>query len=206
MGLRGTLYIISAPSGGGKTSLVNALVNQIPQMKISISHTTRPARPHEEEGVHYFFVDEPSFNTLQEKGQFLESAKVFNYFYGTSKETIERQLEAGFDILLDIDWQGARQIKAQMECVQIFIVPPSREALLERLRNRKQDSETIISERMRQANREIAHFEEYDFLIINDTFELALADLVAIVKSQRLRVSYQKDRFKQMLSTLIQEA
>jgi guanylate kinase len=203
MNVRGTLFIVSAPSGGGKTSLVNALTEQYPMVKISVSHTTRPTRAGEVEGKHYFFVDEDTFQTHAQQGNFLEFAKVFNHSYGTSKAMVQRELEAGFDVVLDIDWQGARQIKAQMECVQIFVIPPSREVLLARLRERKQDSEAIIAQRMIQASHEISHYKEYDYLIVNDNFEHALEDLKAIVQAHRLMVEKQKQQHGALLNDLL---
>jgi len=201
--IRGTLFILSAPSGGGKTSLVNALLRQLPHLEMSISHTTRLPRGEEKEGEHYFFIDEPRFKAYQAQGLFLESAKVFNHWYGTSKAAVLQQLEAGKDVLLDIDWQGARSVKAEMPCVSIFILPPSREVLLARLQNRKRDSEQMITERMNQASDEMSHYTEYDFLIINNDFETAVADLVAIVKTERLKTAQQKQRVAPLIHSLL---
>lgn len=199
----GTLFIISAPSGGGKTSLVNALLQQMQGLTVSISHTTREPRLGEIEGKNYFFVDETTFENYQQKGIFLEHAKVFNYWYGTSKTWVLEQLKSGLDVILEIDWQGARRIKEQMECVNIFIVPPSRDILLTRLQDRRQDSEEVIEQRMAQASHEISHYSEYDYVIINDNFESALADLAAIVRSQRLTIARQKQVYEQIFASLI---
>ncbi|MBS0286546.1 MAG: guanylate kinase [Proteobacteria bacterium] len=197
----GTLFIISAPSGGGKTSLVAALLEKLSHVKVSVSHTTRAPRMGEVDGVNYFFVSEAQFKKYQQNDYFLESANVFNNFYGTSKEWVLKELEAGRDVILEIDWQGANHVKAQMECVSIFIVPPSKEALLERLMARKQDSDEVIASRMSKASAEISHCHEYDYLVVNDNFELALEDLVNIFKAQRLRTARQKIRYKDLLET-----
>lgn len=185
--MKGTLYVISAPSGGGKTSLVNTLVQDVPDLCVSISHTTRAPRVGERDGVNYFFVDETTFFTHQQQGHFLEYAKVYQHFYGTSKQWVITQLGAGKDVILEIDWQGARSIKAQLPCVTIFILPPSVESLAQRLRDRGQDDEIIIQNRMAKASDEISHSVEYDYQIVNDRFEPALRDLYTIVRANRLR-------------------
>lgn len=203
MTVKGTLYVISAPSGGGKTSLVNALIAQTPGIRISVSHTTRAPRVGETEGKNYFFVDEKAFTQHQQAGLFLEHAKVFQHWYGTSSAWVMEQLAAGTDVILEIDWQGARKIKEQMECVCIFIIPPSRDVLLTRLETRKQDSQEIIASRMLQASNEISHYIEYDFMVVNDNFEEALQDLSAIIKAMRLKVASQKQRYQDILASLI---
>jgi guanylate kinase len=203
MSVRGTLYIVSAPSGGGKTSLVNALAAACTGITLSVSHTTRPPRKGEVEGRHYFFVSDTFFQEAIQQNHFLEHAKVFNYFYGTSKTAVQNALEQGSDVFLDIDWQGARQIKAQMECVEIFVIPPSVEVLMERLQNRRQDSKAIIAERMKQASYEISHYNEYDYLIVNDSFAQALEDLKSIVKAQRLAIEHQKQIHASLLKELL---
>jgi len=203
MNAQGTLYIISAPSGGGKTSLVNAMLAELQNITVSISHTTRAPRVGEIEGKNYFFVDEPTFNEYQQSGIFLEHAKVFNNWYGTSKTWVMEQLAHGHDVILEIDWQGARNVKAQMNCISIFILPPSREILLKRLVNRSQDSEAIIEARMEQASQEISHFGEYDYVVVNDDFNMALADLMAIINANRLTVDKQQARFGSLLASLI---
>ena len=177
------LYVVSAPSGGGKTSLVNALLERDPHVALSVSHTTRPPRPGERDGVHYYFVDEAAFEALAADGAFLEHARVFDHRYGTGRESVERQLADGLDVLLDIDWQGARQIRASFPAARtIFILPPSLNELRRRLVGRGQDSETVIARRMRAARDEISHAGEFDFLIVNDDFEEALADLHAVIR------------------------
>ncbi len=203
MNAKGTLYIISAPSGGGKTSLVNAMLADMDNLTVSISHTTRAPRVGEIEGKNYFFVDEPTFVEHQQAGIFLEHAKVFNHWYGTSKTWALEQLAKSTDVILEIDWQGARKVKEQMECVSIFILPPSRDILLSRLINRSQDSEAIIAARMEQASQEISHYGEYDYVVVNDDFNLALADLKSIINANRLVSSKQEVRFASLLASLI---
>jgi guanylate kinase len=203
MNAKGTLYIISAPSGGGKTSLVNAMLADMENLTVSISHTTRAPRVGEIEGKNYFFVDEPTFSQHQQEGIFLEHAKVFNHWYGTSKTWALEQLAKGTDVILEIDWQGARKVKEQMDCISIFILPPSREILLNRLINRSQDSEAIIAARMEQASQEISHYGEYDYVVVNDDFNLALADLMAIIHANRLVSSKQEARYATLLASLI---
>ena len=178
------LYVVSAPSGGGKTSLVNALLEADDKVRLSVSHTTRAPRPGEKNGVHYHFVSEDEFLAVLENDAFLEHAEVFGHRYGTGKEAVERQLAAGFDVLLDIDWQGARQIRDNFpSCKTVFIVPPSIRELRRRLTGRGQDSEETIEKRMREARSEISHWDEFDFLIVNDRFDEALADLRSIIRS-----------------------
>ena len=178
------LYVVSAPSGGGKTSLVNALLEADEQVRLSVSHTTRAPRPGEKDGVHYHFVSEDEFLAVVENDAFLEHAEVFGHRYGTGKEAVERQLSAGFDVLLDIDWQGARQIRdSYPACRTVFIVPPSIRELRRRLTGRGQDSEETIEKRMREARSEISHWDEFDFVIVNDRFDEALADLRSIIRT-----------------------
>jgi guanylate kinase len=177
------LYVISAPSGGGKTSLVNALLERDRRVALSVSHTTRPPRPGEVDGVHYYFVDDAAFEELASRGAFLEHARVFDHRYGTGREAVEQQLADGYDVLLDIDWQGARQIRDTFPAARtVFILPPSLDVLRERLIGRGQDSEAVISRRMESARAEISHAVEFDFLIINDDFAAALSDLQAIIR------------------------
>lgn len=179
---RGTLFILSAPSGAGKSSLAKALVAANPQLAVSVSHTTRAPRPGEVAGVHYHFVDREEFARMVAAGEFLEHASVFDNFYGTTRAAVERLLAAGKHVLLDIDWQGARRIKQQIPGTQgIFILPPSLAALEQRLRERKQDSDDTIARRMRGAIAEIRHYPEFDYVIVNDDFAAALADLQAII-------------------------
>ncbi|MEK7840323.1 MAG: guanylate kinase [Pseudomonadota bacterium] len=178
----GRLFILSAPSGAGKTSLANALVESSPDVEFSVSHTTRAPRPGERDGMHYHFVSAPEFERLIGAGEFLEHAQVFGNRYGTSRRAVEALLRAGKSVVLDIDWQGARAVKAQMpEAVSVFVLPPSREALRERLIRRGQDSAEVVERRMREATAEMSHFHEFDHVIVNDAFEAALADLRAVV-------------------------
>ncbi len=202
--MTGTLYIISAPSGAGKTSLVTALIDATEHLEVSVSHTTRAPRPGEIDGSHYHFIDTPHFERLAAAGAFLEHANVFGNYYGTSREALTARLQAGVDVILEIDWQGAQQVRAAMaESVSIFILPPSRQALESRLRNRGQDSEQVIAGRMREAVSEMSHYREYDYLVVNDNFDDALADLRAIVRTRRLRCSAQSQTMKAVLAELL---
>lgn len=199
------LYVVAAPSGGGKTSLINALLEKDDAVRLSVSYTTRPPRPGERDHVHYHFVDEEQFSALVAEEAFLEHASVYDHRYGTGREAVESQLGKGFDVILDIDWQGARQIRASFPaCVSIFILPPSLEILRQRLRNRGQDSEEVIEKRMRKARAEIAHWDEFDFLIINDDFPAALADLQSIIRSGKLQRQDQEERYVKVLADLLQ--
>lgn len=179
------LYILSAASGTGKTSLAHALIKRRPDLAFSISHTTRAPRPGERDGVDYFFVSMAEFEAMRDRGEFLEHAEVFGNRYGTSRAVIERLLGAGKSVLLDIDWQGARAIKSTMpEAVSVFILPPSRAALRARLTERGQDAPEVVERRMRQAVEEMRHYPEFDHVILNDDFEAAAADLQAIIKGE----------------------
>lgn len=210
---RGTLWIISAPSGGGKTSLTRALVDELNRRgaptEISVSYTTRAARPGEQDGVHYHYVDDARFSAMVERGEFLEHADVFGRRYGTGRDRTAALLAAGTDVLLDIDWQGGRQIRAQQaagaafDAVGIFIVPPSLDELERRLRARAQDDDAVIARRMREARDEIAHYGEYDYLIVNRDFEVALAEMLAIVSAQRLRTPTQRQREQAVIVDLL---
>ncbi len=180
---QGKLFILSAPSGGGKSSLAKALVESMPDVAVSVSHTTRPPRPGEQEGVHYYFVDPETFRAMVAADRFLEHAEVFGNHYGTSREVVERLLAQGRQVLLDIDWQGMRSIKAKMPgAVSVFILPPSREVLEERLRGRGQDSAEVIARRMREATAEMRHYKEFGHVVVNDDFNAALEDLQAIIE------------------------
>lgn len=202
---KGTLYILSAPSGAGKTSLLQALRERDSKLHISISHTTRPPRPGEEDGVHYHFVEKSVFLAKVAQGDFLEHAEVFGNHYGTDESSVRNQLEAGQDTVLEIDWQGAQQVRRRFpNAVSLFILPPTPEALRERLSNRGQDSETVIQERMRQAVSEMSHYAEFDYLVFNDDFEQALDELAAIVTCQRLSLSYQAARHVDEISRLLE--
>ena len=200
----GNLFIVAAPSGGGKTSLVRNLINALEHIEVSISHTTRAMRPGEAHGVDYFFVDEGQFTTMIHEGAFVEHAQVFSHLYGTSRVQIRDRLERGIDVVLDIDWQGAAQIKKDFpEAVSIFIIPPSIEALKERLTSRGQDNDEIIRGRMKKAQDELSHYSEFDYLIVNDTFEHAAADLCTIVLANRLRIERQVNKQAKLLSFLM---
>jgi guanylate kinase len=196
--------VVAAPSGGGKTSLIRALLEKDSQIKLSVSCTTRPPRPGEMDGVHYNFVDEETFNTFIERNAFLEHATVFDYRYGTVRDAVAQQLTAGFDVILDIDWQGARQVRNSFtSSCSIFIVPPSLDALRQRLIERAQDSDSVIRRRMRDAQTEISHWDEFDYLIINDEFEQALSELHSIIRSGKLRRSYDEREYVEILAELL---
>lgn len=201
---QGTLYTISAPSGAGKTSLVAELLKRTPRLGVSVSHTTRTKRPGEQDGVNYHFVDHAEFKKMLEASAFLEHAQVFDNFYGTSQQWVESQLAAGEDVILEIDWQGAQQVRRLMpDTVAIFIMPPSKEALNERLTGRGQDDSAVIQRRMDAAVAEMSHYVESDYLVINDDFNTALADLEAIVRSHRLSLTSQQLRHQALLSALL---
>lgn len=202
--MSGTLYVVSAPSGAGKTSLVKALIESTEGVKVSVSHTTRDKRPGEEDGVNYHFATPDEFQDMLGRADFLEHAEVFGNYYGTSKPWVMEQLEAGVDVILEIDWQGAAQVRQQMKgTVGIFILPPSREALKERLTGRGQDSEEVINKRMAQAKEEMSHHVEYDYLVINDDFNAALAELKAILTTHRLKIEPQLKRQASLLQDLL---
>ncbi len=201
---RGTLLVVSAPSGAGKTSLVRQLLELVPTLELSVSHTTRQPREGEIDGVHYHFVDEATFLEGVEAGRFLEHAEVFGKRYGTARDTVDDRLAAGADVLLEIDWQGAQQVRSLMpEAVSIFILPPSRAELRRRLQERGQDSEQAIDRRLAEAEKEIAHHPEYDYLVINDDFGQALAGLQCLVQAQRLRCERQKQALAGTLAELL---
>ncbi|WP_079203873.1 guanylate kinase [Pseudomonas sp. CC6-YY-74] len=200
----GTLYIISAPSGAGKTSLVKALIDSEPQIRVSVSHTTRAMRPGEAEGVNYHFTSRDQFQAMIDNSELLEHAEVFGNLYGTSQAWVEQTLIDGYDLILEIDWQGAQQVRHLMpQSKSIFILPPTQEALRHRLTNRGQDSGEIIEQRMREAVSEISHYVEYDYLLINDDFAHALSDLKAIFRANQLLQSPQQQRHRGLLSELL---
>ena len=204
MSVRGTLYTISAPSGAGKTSLVAALIEQCKQLQVSISHTTRTMRPGEQEGVNYHFVSKEQFVEMLGNNAFLEHAEVFGSYYGTSQQWVEQTLARGIDVILEIDWQGAEQVRHILpNTVGVFILPPSREALRERLTNRGQDDDAVIEKRMAEADSEISHYPEADYLVINDDFETALGELQALIHSERLCLHNQQARHNQLLNNLL---
>lgn len=184
--MKGLLFVITAPSGAGKSSLINALLDEDPTLKLSISYTTRPARPAEQNGREYHFVDEATFLAMRERGEFLESAEVHGYHYGTSKKVIHETLECGQDLLLEIDWQGARQVRALYPgCIGIFILPPSVEELERRMRARGQDAEAVIRRRLDSAREELTHAGEFKYVIINKDFDAARRELAGILKRER---------------------
>ncbi|WP_298633490.1 guanylate kinase [uncultured Umboniibacter sp.] len=203
---RGNLFIISAPSGAGKTSLVRALLDALSNIKVSVSHTTRSQRPGEEHGVSYHFVDLATFDEMVSEGHFLEYAMVFGNGYGTSASWVETELAAGTDVILEIDWQGAQQVRKLLPAaVGIFILPPSLAALKTRLTGRGQDASDVIERRMKEAVSEISHYAENDYLVINDDFDHALADLRAIIRSQRCEISAQARDHEALLKELLSE-
>jgi guanylate kinase len=201
---KGTLYVVSAPSGAGKTSLVKALVETTDNLEVSVSHTTRTARPGEKNGVNYHFVTQDEFIHMLTCNLFLEHAQVFDHYYGTSEQWLAHQLQHGIDIILEIDWQGAQQVRRlKPDCVSIFILPPSRATLEQRLRSRGQDREQVIARRMREAVEEISHYVESDYLVVNDDFNLALKDLQAILHSQRLKQLNHASTLEKLLTELL---
>ncbi|MFV9996944.1 MAG: guanylate kinase [Arsenophonus endosymbiont of Dermacentor nuttalli] len=204
--IQGTLYIVSAPSGAGKSSLIQALLKTQPlyDTQVSISHTTRAIRPGEKDGEHYYFVTESKFHQMIDNNDFLEYACVFGNYYGTSRAAIEEIINSGVDVFLDIDWQGAQQIRQKMPSGRsIFILPPYKDDLLRRLRGRGQDSEETIKQRMAQAVAEIKHYNEYDYIIVNDDFHTALGDLQSIIRSERLRLEHQIQRHNTLINKLL---
>lgn len=202
--MSGTLYIISAPSGTGKTSLVNALLERAGDIGLSISHTTRPPRPHERDGEDYHFVNRGVFEHMAAQGMFLEHAEVFGNAYGTARAEVEARLAAGRDVLLEIDWQGAAQVRAALpDTVSIFILPPSRAELERRLRSRAADDAATIQRRLAASREEVAHAGEFDYVVVNDEFAVAVAELLAIVDARRLRREPQLRRHAALLADLL---
>lgn len=202
----GQLYIVSAPSGAGKTSLLKQLTTRMPELVVSVSHTTREPRPGEVDGVNYHFVSKEVFKRAIEQGEFFEYAQVFGNYYGTSRLSVQQQLDQGKDVILEIDWQGARKVREQFaEAISIFILPPSRQALEQRLQARQQDSAEIIQRRMQEAKKEISHYNEYDYLVINDDFEQAVNELQSIFVSSALRTSKQLQSQKELLDALLSD-
>ena len=195
---------MSAPSGAGKTSLIKALMEQDQRVEVSVSHTTRPQRPGEVEGVNYFFISTETFYEMREAGAFFESAEVFGHFYGTSLTQLEARLSDGADVILEIDWQGAQQVRKLLpDSAWLFILPPSLEALKSRLQTRGQDAEDIIDLRMRAARDEMSHWDEADYLIINDQFDVALEALQSLVRSLRLRTGQQQSTLQDLIEDLL---
>ncbi len=202
--MSGTLFIVAAPSGAGKTSLVRALLERDSTMVLSVSYTSRPPRPGETDGVHYHFVDRTEFLRMAAAGEFFEYAEVHGDLKGTARSAVEPLLQKGHDVLLEIDWQGARLVRAKnADCKSVFILPPSRPELERRLRGRAQDSEAVIERRLADSRADIAHAEEFDYIVVNDDFETALDDLLAIVRAQRQRTSLQRDRHATLIAALL---
>ena len=198
---QGRLFIIAAPSGGGKTSLVNALLKNDPRLVLSVSHTTRAARPGEIDGQHYHFVGDAEYEQMVNNGDFMEYARVFDHHYGTNRNSVALQLAQDRDVILEIDWQGARQVRAVFPgCCSIFIIPPSLEDLRKRLTGRGQDSASVIQRRMRDAQAEISHWAEFDYLVVNDNFDAALEELLAIINDHRKGKSHKVNKNHQLLA------
>lgn len=207
MTTRGNLFTVSAPSGAGKTSLVKALVDSTPGVRVSVSHTTRQMRPGEENGLNYHFVSVEEFARMLDETAFLEHARVFDNYYGTSQAWVEGALAEGTDVVLEIDWQGAQQVRHLMpECTAIFILPPSLQTLRARLTGRGQDSEEVIAKRLAGAVSELSHYPEADYLVVNDDFEQALSELRAIVTARRLTQERQSERHAALLESLLTAA
>ena len=201
---RGQLLIVSAPSGAGKTSLIKALMEQDQRVEVSVSHTTRSRRPGEVDGVNYFFISIETFHEMREAGAFFESAEVFGHFYGTDLTQLEARLSEGADVILEIDWQGAQQVRNLLpDSAWLFVLPPSLEALKSRLQARGQDAEDTIDIRMRAARDEMSHWDEADYLIINDQFDAALEALQALMRSLRLRTSQPQSALHDLIEDLL---
>lgn len=202
--MKGNLFVISSPSGAGKSSLIGALLDKHRDMQVSVSHTTRAPRPGEENGVHYHFVEQAEFKSLIDQNGFYEWAEVFGNYYGTSRQAIEDQLSQGIDVFLDIDWQGARQMKQLVpEIITLFILPPSQTELRSRLNKRGQDSEEVINKRMEQAQSEMSHYDEYDYVLLNDDFEQTLQQFENIVLGQRARLLNQQAKYSDLITDLL---
>jgi guanylate kinase len=202
--MRGTLYIVAAPSGAGKSSIVNACLARDRNICLSISFTSRAPRPGERHAEHYNFVSAQEFERMVAAGDFFEHARVHGDWKGTARQSVEPQLAAGRDVLLEIDWQGAEQVRARVEgAVSVFILPPSREALEQRMRARGQDSEEVIARRLAAAREEMSHYDEFDYVIVNEVFETAVAEMCAIFQSSRLRLAQQRQRHGALIETLL---
>ena len=201
---RGRLFVIAAPSGAGKTSLVLALMTRRPTLRFSISYTTRQPRTNERDGHHYFFVEKSEFERMRDAGDFLEHARVFDNYYGTSRKQVEQLLDAGQDVLLEIDWQGAQQIRRALpECRSIFVLPPSREALEQRLRGRGTDTDEVIARRLRDSLADLSHWNEFDYIVVNDDFERATQELEAIVTGQGEHLRRDRAELRELLAKLL---
>jgi guanylate kinase len=201
---KGTLYVISAASGAGKTTLVSAVLQQVSDIVVSVSHTTRAPREGEVDGVNYHFINKEKFEAMVEAGDFFESATVFGNMYGTSQQHIQQQLLKGKDVILEIDWQGARQIRQLVsDCKSIYILPPSIAALRERLASRGQDDEVVINKRMREAVSEMSHYVEFGYLVVNDDFDEARDNLAAIIMGERMLFEHQQQKHAKLLAELL---
>lgn len=201
---KGSLYIIAAPSGAGKTTLVRVLTESLPNVTVSISHTTRNRRPNEKDNEDYYFITKPEFEALIAHGDFLEYATVFNQLYGTSKSMVEQTLNDGTDVILEIDWQGHQQIKKLMpDCISIFILPPSLDILRDRLVKRDQDHPEVIEERLKDVRETVSHLSEFDYVVINDDFTRALHDLKMIIESGRLATQRQMAKHRELITSLL---
>ena len=204
---RGRLIVIAAPSGAGKTSLVNALLASEPALRLSVSHTTRRRRETEQEGREYHFVEAPEFERLRNAGEFLEHARVFDNLYGTSRAYVGQQLAAGHDVVLEIDWQGAQQVRRAMpQCVSVFILPPSREALEERLAGRATDTAQVIARRLADAAADMSHYREFDYLVVNDDFDRAVADLKRIVAGDAQDLRSDRPELQPLIAKLLKSS
>lgn len=197
------LFVIAAPSGAGKTSLVKALRERLPALRVSTSHTTRPPRPNEQDGREYYFVDNAEFERMAAAGAFLEHARVFDNQYGTSRHQLEEKLAAGHDVVLEIDWQGARQVRAAMPCHTVFILPPSRQALRDRLTGRQTDSQEVIERRLRDAVSDMSHYAEFDSVVVNDDFSRAVDQLVEIVQGHTAGYAADRPELAPVLANLL---
>ncbi len=205
MTMRGTLFIVAAPSGAGKSSIVNAVLARDPNICLSISFTSRRPRPGERHAEHYHFVDETEFERMVAAGDFFEHARVHGDWKGTARQSVEPQLAAGRDVLLEIDWQGARQVRRQVPgAISVFILPPSREALEQRMRNRGQDSDDVIAQRLAAAREEMSHYGEFDYVIVNEHFAVAVDEMCAIFTASRLRREMQVARHGRLIGGLLQ--
>jgi guanylate kinase len=203
-GKRGKLFVIAAPSGAGKTSLVRALMQLRPALRFSISYTTRKQRPNERHSHDYFFVDKAEFERMAAAGDFLEHARVFDNYYGTSRKQVEQLLDEGQDVLLEIDWQGAQQIRRALpECHSVFVLPPSREALEQRLRGRGTDSDEVIARRLRDSLADLSHWNEFDYIVVNDDFDRATQELQAIVTGQGEHLRRERAELRELLARLL---
>ena len=203
---QGTLFIVTAPSGAGKTSLVNELLHQIKNLLVSVSHTTRPIRPGEKNGKNYHFIDERRFLSMLSNGDFLETADVYGYKYGTSSKWVSAELGRGNDVILEIDWQGAIQIKRQFpSACSIFILPPSLEALIDRLHKRQQDDDETIARRMAQAKEVISHVKDADYAVVNDRFDETVNEVSSIIQSRRLKIEAQMVNLANLLANLAKD-